>query len=183
MKFSTTPISGLILIEPKLHGDHRGFFVETYHQAKFADAGIHAAFVQANHARSSRGTLRGLHFQRTPHAQGKLVRVTSGEIYDVAVDLRIDSPTFGHWFGVTLSEQNALELYIPPGFAHGYCVTSETADFQYFCTALYAPESEGGVAWNDPALSISWPCKAPILSARDKLWPRLAEQYPGRFPQ
>ncbi|MFZ2956185.1 MAG: dTDP-4-dehydrorhamnose 3,5-epimerase [Candidatus Ozemobacteraceae bacterium] len=174
MKFIETPIPGLVLIEPNVFKDPRGFFMETYHRKKFAEGGIDVDFVQDNHACSGKGTMRGLHFQN-PHPQGKLVRVIVGEVYDVTVDLRPDSSTFGKWHGVELSAENKRFLYVPPGFAHGYCVTSDVAEFVYSCTDFYSPQCEGGIIWNDSELAIPWPIKEPILSPKDKLLPTLAE--------
>lgn len=167
MEFQPTSIPDVILITPQIFGDQRGFFQETYHREKFLAGGIDATFVQDNHSRSAHGVLRGLHYQ-IQQPQGKLVRVLRGEIWDVAVDLRRSSPTFGKWVGVTLDDQKFQQLYIPPGFAHGFCVTSETADVAYKCTNLYLPEAERSLLWNDPALGITWPVDAPILSARDR---------------
>lgn len=177
MPFSFTPtaISGIVLIEPRVFPDARGFFMETYKRSEFAAHGIDEAFVQCNHSRSARGTLRGLHYQREPKAQGKLVRVLSGEIYDVVVDMRKGSSTYGKWLGGVLSVKNKQMLYVPGGFAHGFCVTSDEADVTYMTTAEYAPEFEAGVIWNDPELAIDWPIRNPELSPRDRAWPRLRE--------
>jgi dTDP-4-dehydrorhamnose 3,5-epimerase len=150
MKIIETKSPGVLIIEPKVFGDERGFFKETYHQARYAEAGIPAAgsgFVQDNHSRSQKGVLRGLHFQ-LKHPQGKLVSVASGAVFDVAADVRPQSPTFGQWVGVELSADNHRQLWVPPGFAHGFCVLSDYADFQYKCTALYHPEDEGGIRWD-----------------------------------
>ena len=169
MKFLTTCIPGLVIIEPTVFGDERGFFMETYHAAKFKDAGITANFVQDNHSKSGRGILRGLHYQ-IQHPQGKLVRVVSGEVFDVAVDLRHDSPTCGQWVGEMLSAENKKMLWVPPGFAHGFFVTSESAEFVYKCTELYAPQHERSVRWDDPDLNIAWPLiggAQPLVSAKD----------------
>jgi dTDP-4-dehydrorhamnose 3,5-epimerase len=169
MKFQSTPINDVVLIEPQVFGDARGFFLETWQAKKFAAAGIDATFVQDNHSRSSRWTLRGLHFQ-SEYAQGKLVRVTAGSVFDAVVDLRRSSSTFGKWWGVELSEDNHLMLWVPPGLAHGILVTSQNADFLYKCTELYSPAHERTLAWNDPALAIAWPLPSgttPILSAKD----------------
>ncbi len=174
MEFQPTSIPDVILITPQLFGDQRGFFQETYHCVKFREGGIGDVFVQDNHSRSAQGVLRGLHYQIS-RPQGKLVRVLRGEIWDVAVDLRRHSPTFGKWVGVTLDDQKFQQLYIPPGFAHGFCVTSESADVAYKCTDLYFPEAERSLLWNDPALGITWPVEAPILSARDRSGKLLAE--------
>lgn len=160
-------LPGVVLIEPVIHRDIRGFFLETFHAGKFAAAGLPSVFVQDNHSASIRGTLRGLHLQlRKP--QGKLVRATLGEIWDVAVDVRPDSPTFGRWTAATLSAENSLQLYVPPGFAHGFCVVSERAHVHYKCTELYDPADEVGIAYDDPALNITWPVDQPLLSQRDR---------------
>jgi dTDP-4-dehydrorhamnose 3,5-epimerase len=174
MKFIQTDIEDLIIIEPTVFGDHRGFFIETYHQDRFKENGINETFVQDNHSRSKRGTLRGLHYQLAPYSQGKLVRCTFGSVYDVAVDLRKDSPSFGKSFGIELNEENKKILYVPPGFAHGFYVMSEIADFQYNCTNLYKPEMERGISWNDPKLSIDWPSGEKILSEKDHKNPPFA---------
>lgn len=169
MKFSPTRIPDVVLIEPAVHGDERGFFMETWQADEFARHGIEAAFVQDNHSRSQQGVLRGLHYQ-LPQAQGKLVRVTSGEVFDVAVDLRRSAPTFGHWVGARLSAENKRLLWIPEGFAHGYYVMSEIADFLYKCTSFYAPELGHSIAWDDPDIGIDWPLvggAAPTLSEKD----------------
>ena len=172
----------VLLIEPGRFGDARGYFMETWHQERYAAAGIKLAFVQDNLSRSAHGILRGLHLQH-PNAQGKLVYVLEGEVFDVAVDVRVGSPNFGKWTGAHLSSEDHRQLWIPPGFAHGFCVTSETAMFAYKCTALYSVADELGVAWNDPALAISWPVAEPRLSAKDAALPRLAELDPARLPR
>ncbi|VAW82216.1 dTDP-4-dehydrorhamnose 3,5-epimerase [hydrothermal vent metagenome] len=156
MKISPMAIPEVLLIEPDVFGDNRGFFMETWHRQKYADAGLEVDFVQDNHSRSSRGVLRGLHYQ-LEQPQGKLVRVVTGVIFDVAVDIRRGSPTFCQWVGAELSEENQRQLYVPPGFAHGFCVLSDRADFLYKCTDFYAPEYEHGILWNDPAIAIDWP--------------------------
>lgn len=169
MKFISTRIPGLVIIEPTVFGDERGFFMETFHSTKFKDAGITAHFVQDNHSKSSRGILRGLHYQ-IKHAQGKLVRVVAGEVFDVAVDLRHDSPTCGQWVGEVLSAENRRMLWVPPGFAHGFFVTSDSAEFVYKCTELYSPQHERTIQWDDPQLGIKWPVEPgtrPIVSAKD----------------
>ncbi len=180
MIVTATAISEVLLIEPKVFGDARGFFLESWNAKAFAAAGIPAAFVQDNHSRSPRGVLRGLHYQlRQP--QGKLVRVVAGEVFDVVVDLRRTSATFGRWVGERLSAENKRVLWIPPGFAHGFLVLSETADFLYKTTDYYAPEHERVIAWNDPELAIAWPLAgAPTLSARDAAGARFrdAEVFP-----
>jgi dTDP-4-dehydrorhamnose 3,5-epimerase len=174
MKFEPTDLPGVVLIEPTVHSDDRGFFLEVYHRGKFERGGINETFVQDNRACSVRGTLRGLHAQvRKP--QGKLVTVTRGEIFDVAVDIRRGSPTFGRWFGTTLTASSFRMLYIPAGFAHGYCVVSDEAEVTYKCTALYDPEGEIAIAWNDPTIGVRWPVNAPLLSEKDRLAPRLAD--------
>jgi dTDP-4-dehydrorhamnose 3,5-epimerase len=174
VRFVQTDLPGVLVIEPDVHQDPRGFFLETYHAAKYRDGGIEAPFVQDNHSRSVRGTLRGLHLQ-PGRPQGKLIRVVEGEIYDVAVDVRRRSPTFGRWVAVTLSARNFKQCYVPPGFAHGFCVLSPDAQVEYKCTDLYEPASEIGVAWNDPTLAIPWPIAQPLLSDRDRRNPTLAE--------
>jgi dTDP-4-dehydrorhamnose 3,5-epimerase len=169
MKFINTPINDVVLIQPQVFGDARGFFLETWQREKFLAAGIDATFVQDNQSRSSQWTLRGLHFQ-AEHAQGKLVRVASGSVFDVVVDLRRSSSSFGKWWGVELSADNHLMLWMPPGLAHGMLVTSERADFIYKCSDFYSPGHERTLAWNDAALGIAWPLPAdavPILSAKD----------------
>ena len=170
MNFLTTALEGVMLIEPLAHGDERGFFMETWRADAFARAGIEAAFVQDNHSRSRRGVLRGLHYQAAPHAQGKLVRAVSGAVFDVMVDLRRGSPSFGKWFGAELSAENRRMLWGPPGTAHGFLTLSDTADVVYKCTDFHAPSAEQAIAWDDPGLAIAWPLKPgerPGLSARD----------------
>ena len=175
MNVLKTKLSECVIIQPKVFGDERGFFLETFQADKYADlAGINLPFVQDNHSRSSKGVLRGLHFQKTK-PQGKLVRVVSGVVYDVAVDIRRSSPTFGQWEGVILSEENKTQFWVPPGFAHGFAVLSDTADFEYKCTDYYDPSDEGSILWNDPSLNISWPIDNPILSDKDSSAPRLAD--------
>jgi len=181
MKFLPTGLPGVLLIEPDVFKDPRGFFLETYHERKYAEGGIAGPFVQDNHSYSSRGTLRGLHAQRTK-PQGKLVRAVEGEMFDVAVDIRQDSPTFGKWLGVALSGENFRQLWIPPGFAHGFCVLSERVHVEYKCTDFYDKADEITVAWNDAAIGIAWPVEAPTLSARDAAAPRLAEML-DRLPR
>ena len=164
----------VLLIEPDVFPDPRGFFMETFHSAKYAERGLPAVFLQDNHSRSVRGVLRGLHYQlRQP--QGKLVRVVRGEVFDVAVDIRKGSPYFGKWVGVVLSEENQQQVYIPPGFAHGFCTLSDEADFLYKCTDLYAPGDEYGIAWNDPDIAIEWPQLDYLLSDKDIGNPKLNE--------
>lgn len=176
-KFQDTAIAGVYIIEPQVFGDNRGYFMETYNSEEFKEAGLNMLFVQDNQSKSKKGVLRGLHFQ-TEHSQGKLVRVISGEVFDVAVDLRKGSETYGKWVGVHLSAENKKQFYIPEGFAHGFLVISEEAEFVYKCTDLYHPEFEGGVAWNDPAIGIEWPMeniKEIILSDKDKNRKKLSE--------
>lgn len=170
------------LIKPKVFGDERGYFIETFQQARYAAAGIAGPFVQDNLSRSRHGTLRGLHLQE-PHGQGKLVSVVEGEVFDVAVDVRVGSPSFGRWVGVLLSDKNHYQLYVPPGFAHGFCVTSENALFSYKCTDLYHPETEVGVAFDDPQLGISWPIAAPLVGAKDKANLPLSKIDPAKLPR
>jgi dTDP-4-dehydrorhamnose 3,5-epimerase len=166
MNVLTCDIAGLLIIEPKVFGDARGFFLETYNERRYREAGLDAAFVQDNVSFSRRGILRGLHYQN-PNPQGKLLQVLQGEVFDVAVDVRRGSPTFGKWHGLILSGENKRQFYIPPGFAHGFLVTSESALFQYKCTQLYSPKDEMAVRWDDPAIGIQWPLKEPLLSERD----------------
>lgn len=167
-------IPEVILIEPRLFGDARGYFMETYRASDFRGLGLPASFVQENHSRSERGSLRGLHFQRGAHAQGKLVRVIVGEVFDVAVDARRDSPTFGKWQSITLSGDRPQLLYVPPWCAHGFCVLSDVAEVVYKTTTEYAPEHEDGFLWNDPSLGIEWPIENPTLSERDRHWAPIA---------
>lgn len=169
MKFIRTDIPDVVIIEPRIFRDDRGFFLESYHEKKYREGGIEATFVQDNHSKSLRGTVRGLHAQLR-HPQGKLIRVIEGEIFDVAVDLRRESDSFGHWVGAWLSAENFRQLYVPPGFAHGFCVTSEFAQVEYKCTDFYDPSSEISILWNDPQLAIDWPVEIqsmPILSKKD----------------
>jgi len=174
MRFTPTAIPEVLLIEPDVHKDARGFFLETWHQRKYAEAGITGPFVQDNHSHSGQGTLRGLHAQlRNP--QGKLVRAVEGEMFDVAVDIRRGSPTFGRWVGFSLSGENFRQLWVPPGFAHGFCVLSEWVHVEYKCTDFYDAGDEISVAWNDPRIGIDWPLAAPTLSAKDARAPRLSE--------
>lgn len=164
-----------MLIQPRVYPDGRGFFMEAYKRSEFAAYGISEIFVQSNHSRSSRGVLRGLHYQKEPKAQGKLVRSVAGEIFDVAVDIRRGSPTYGRWQGLALSSERQNMLYIPVGFAHGFCVISEEAEIMYMTTEEYAPAYEAGVIWNDADLAIKWPVIKPQLSERDRNWPRLRD--------
>lgn len=173
--FQPLAIPEVILVEPQRFGDARGFFMETYQYETFAANGIALRFVQDNHSRSAQSVLRGLHYQKAPVAQGKLLKVVVGEIFDVAVDIRRGSPTFGQWVGEILSADNGRLLYVPPGFAHGFCVLSETADLIYKTTDYYHPESEKGIIWNDAQIGVEWPITTPLLSARDQALPSLAE--------
>ncbi len=181
MKVTETNLPGVLLIEPQVFGDERGFFTETYRYERYAEHGITHRFVQDSLSRSKKGTLRGLHLQ-WPKSQAKLVYVLDGEVFDVAVDVRVGSPTFGKWTGHTLSAANHHQLYIPEGFAHGFQVTSETALFAYKCTHAYAPECEVAIAWNDDALGIAWPNRAPELSDKDKHAQRLRDIDPSQLP-
>jgi len=177
-KFIETPIEDLYIIEPTVFGDHRGYFMETYNEKDFKEAGLDMKFVQDNQSKSKKGVLRGLHFQHK-YPQGKLVRVIKGEVFDVAVDLRKNSKTYGKWYGVILSEENKRQFYIPEGFAHGFLVLSDEAEFTYKCTDFYHPEDECGIIWNDPDIGIDWPLEdieEVILSEKDKKWKTLKEQ-------
>ena len=174
-RFTPTDISGVIVIDPPVFPDDRGFFMESYKRSEFAAGGINETFVQCNQSKSARGILRGLHYQKNPKAQAKLVRALSGEIYDVAVDLRKGSSTYGKWTTVILSAENKKMLFVPVGFAHGFCVTSADAEMLYMTTEEYAPDLEAGVLWDDPDLAIEWPVANPVLSARDRAWPRLRD--------
>ena len=178
MNVIKTRLPGVLIIEPKVYGDARGFFLESYQQQRYRDIGIDQPFVQDNHSRSQQGVLRGLHFQRS-RPQGKLVRVTRGAVYDVVVDINPASATCGEHVAVELSAEGHLQLWIPPGYAHGFCVLSDTADFQYKCTDLYYPEDEGGLLWNDPDLDIAWPLSSPLLSEKDQRNPRLTTVLSG----
>jgi len=173
MQVSKTPIDGLLIVEPKKFADPRGVFYEVYSKSRYEQYGI-PSFVQDNHSVSKNGVLRGLHYQTNP-GQGKLVRVTRGEVFDVAVDIRKQSPTYGKWWGLSLSETNNFQLYIPIGFAHGFCVLSESAEVLYKCSDYYSPENERGILWSDPDLAIDWPVKEPILSEKDAVYPRFRE--------
>ena len=181
MNVIETELPGVLLIEPKVFGDARGWFTETFHAERYREHGIDLPFVQDNLSRSTRGILRGMHLQQ-PNPQGKLVWVPDGAVFDVALDVRVGSPTFGKWVGFELSAANHRQLWIPPGFAHGFVVTSETCLFAYKCTALYAPSDEVGVAWNDPDIGIQWPTLDVQLSAKDKVHPRLADIDHARLP-
>ena len=173
LRFVRTEISGVLVVEPVVHRDPRGFFLESWHAEKYRAGGVDAVFVQDNHSQSARDTLRGLHAQH-PRAQGKLVRVIAGEIWDVAVDVRRGSPTFGRHIAAILSAENHRQLWVPPGFLHGFVVTSDAAQVEYKCTEIYRPEDEFCVAWNDPELAIPWPVASPVLSPRDAAAPPLA---------
>ena len=181
MKIEPTPLAGLYVIEPRVFNDARGWFIETYHERSYGQAGLDARMVQANHSHSRRGTVRGLHFQH-PHGQVKLVRVVQGEVFDAVVDIRRGSPTFGQSFSVMLSAGNRRQLWVPLGFAHGFCVTSGTADFVYLCSDFYAPSAERGIRWNDPANGIAWPDLGGaegslVVSAKDAVLPTLADLH------
>ncbi|MFP4642335.1 MAG: dTDP-4-dehydrorhamnose 3,5-epimerase [Chloroflexota bacterium] len=173
--FKNLEIPEVVLVEPRVFGDERGFFMETYKMPDFVAAGIDAHFPQDNHSRSTKGVLRGLHYQNPPYAQGKLVRAVRGEIFDVAVDIRKGSPTYGRWVSAVLSEENKNMLYVPEGFAHGFCVLSDIAEVMYKATNVYSPESEAGIIWNDEELNIQWPIQEPVLSDKDQQWPRLRD--------
>ena len=181
MDITKTSLPGVLMIVPKMFGDARGFLLESYHAQRYAQAGLPQQFVQDNHSRSVQGTLRGLHYQ-LQHPQGKLVRVVVGEVFDVAVDIRRGSPTFGQWFGALLSAENHQQMYIPPDFAHGFYVISETAEFLYKCTDFYAPGDEYGILWNDPMLGIHWPTTDPLLSDKDIQLPLLSQTH-DHLPQ
>ena len=181
LKRIDTRLPGVAVVEPVVHGDARGYFFESFHADKYRALGIDAQFVQSNVSRSARGVLRGLHYQ-WPHPQGKLVSVLDGEVYDVAVDIRRGSPTFGQWAAAMLTAANHRQLWIPEGFAHGFCVVSDGATFMYQCTALYDPAADAGVRWNDPAIGIDWPVGAPQLSAKDASSPLLADVPAARLP-
>lgn len=182
MKFIQTPILGVVVMEPVVHGDHRGFFMETYREDLCRKNNIPVNFVQDNFSRSVYGTLRALHSQN-PYSQGKLVRVVQGEVFDVAVDIRVGSPTFLKWHGEVLSSENRKQMYIPEGFAHGFCVLSEFADFEYKCTSYYAPEYELSIRWNDPEIDIKWPAVERILSEKDRMAPLLCEIPETKLPK
>jgi len=174
IEVSKTPLSGVVVVKTRVFGDARGFFMETFHQQRFESVGLPSNFVQDNQSRSSKGVLRGLHYQ-FPQWQGKLVRVLSGAIFDVAVDIRPDSRTFSQWYGLELNDENRLQLYIPPGFAHGFATLSDLADVAYKCTSLYKPEDEVSLIWNDPDIGIEWPIDKPLVSEKDAAAPRLSE--------
>jgi dTDP-4-dehydrorhamnose 3,5-epimerase len=174
VRFVPTDLPEVLIVEPDVHRDERGYFLETYHSGKYRAAGVQGPFLQDNHSRSVAGTVRGLHLQ-SARPQGKLIRVIGGEIFDVAVDVRRGSPSFGRWVGHTLSAENFRQCWVPPGFAHGFCVVSAVADVEYKCTDLYDPAVEIGIAWNDPTLAIRWPVERPVLSERDTRNSTLAE--------
>ena len=174
MKFEATEIPGVVLVEPTVHGDERGFFLETYHEPRYREAGIAGPFVQDNHSRSAAGILRGLHAQ-APRWQGKLVRCVAGAVWDVAVDVRVGSPTFGRHVAFELSERNFRQLWVPPGLLHGFCVLGESAEIEYKCTDVYVPEDDFSVRWDDPELALPWPVDEPSLSAKDRDAPLLRD--------
>ena len=183
MKIISTPLLGLLVIEPKVFGDRRGYFFESFHEDRYRELGINCTFVQDNMSRSEQGVLRGLHFQ-IKQAQDKLVTVTNGAVFDVAVDVRVGSPTFGQWYGLILSAENHKQMFVPKGFAHGFCVLSPSADFHYKCSDYYAPEHELGVIWNDPDIGIDWPLQGnPMMSAKDQVYTRLAEIPVNLLPE
>lgn len=182
MKIIETNLPGVLIVEPKVFSDSRGYFFETWQKSRYEEVGIKGDFVQDNCSFSTKGVLRGLHYQN-PHAQGKLISVLQGEVFDVAVDIRSGSPTFGQWTAVTLSGDNHLQLWIPAGFAHGFCVLSETAYFSYKCTDLYTPSAEGGIVWNDPDIGIDWPITQVSLSEKDQLYSRLKHVAPEKLPK
>lgn len=182
MNVLETRLPGVLIIEPDVFGDARGFFMETWSQERYREVGLPAGFVQDNLSRSARGVLRGLHFQ-SPHPQGKLISVLEGEVFDVAVDVRTGSPTFGEWVGEVLSSVNRRQLYVPEGFAHGFVVTDDTALFSYKCTEYYHPETERSILWNDPEIGIEWPIGDPILSDKDGRAPRLAAIPSDKLPR
>lgn len=178
-QFERLEIPDVVMIEPRVFCDERGFFMETYKYSEFAAFGIKEQFVQDNYSRSCRGVLRGLHYQNPPKSQGKLVRVIAGEIFDVAVDIRRSSPTYGRWVGVRISAEDMKMLYIPAGFAHGFLAMSDATEVFYKTTDEYSPEHEAGIIWNDPEIGIKWPAEQPVVSPRDSRWPRLAEAVNG----
>lgn len=185
MKIIETTLPGVLIFEPKVFGDERGFFVETFRESVLAEAGLNVTFVQDNQSRSHRGVLRGLHYQ-LQQPQGKLVRAARGRVFDVAVDVRRGSPTFGKWFGTILDDESHRQMYIPPGFAHGFVVLSEVTDIVYKCTNYYHPQSETGIRWDDPAIAIAWPQEILydlVLSTKDRQLPLLKDQLPELFPR
>ena len=174
MKITKTKLSGVLVIEPQVFGDCRGFFKEIYHQPRYKECGIDLDFIQDNYSRSSKGVLRGMHFQKTK-PQGKLIQCLKGEIYDIVLDINKASSTYGKYFATQLNDENHRQLYIPPGYAHGFCVVSEIADVLYKCTDIYDPNDEGGIAWDDPDVGIKWPVIDPVLSAKDLKHPQLKD--------
>ena len=182
MKVEALSLPEVLLISPTVFGDDRGYFMESWNRNRYSQAGIDEDFVQSNVSRSARGVLRGLHYQN-PNPQGKLVYVTEGEVFDVAVDIRPDSPRFGKWAGALLSAENHRQLYVPPGFAHGFCVTSANATFCYLCTTLYDADADASIAWNDPAIGVDWPVENPSLSNKDQQAPLLADVAKDRLPR
>ncbi len=182
MIIEETNLPGVLILEPKVFLDDRGYFLETWNSTRYEQVGIPGPFVQDNISFSKKGILRGLHFQY-PQSQGKLIQVLSGEVLDVIVDIRSGSPTYSQWVGEILSESNHRQIYVPPGFAHGYCVTSETAIFSYKCTDFYNPATEHGIIWNDPDIGIEWPIAQPVLSPKDAVYPRLKDLRPENLPQ
>ena len=182
MEVISTSIEGAMIVKPDVYGDHRGFFMETYQADRYDRCGISTTFVQDNLSYSVKNTLRGLHYQIS-RPQAKLVQAVTGEIYDVIVDIRAESPTFGQWVGVYLSEKNKHQLYIPAGLAHGFCVLSDTAHFMYKCSDVYVPEDEGGILWSDNAIGIDWPVTDPIISAKDAQFPPLGDVPPEKLPR
>ena len=181
MNVIETKLPGVFIIEPKVFGDHRGFFYESWQKKRYEECGITGEFVQDNVSYSRKGVLRGLHFQN-PNGQGKLVSVLQGKVFDVAVDIRVGSPTFGQWEGVILSGENHKQFWVPSGFAHGFCVLSDTAYFTYKCTADYSPEHEGGIRWDDPDIGIKWPIEEVLLSGKDRVHPFLRDMPKAKFP-
>lgn len=181
MEILKTSLPGVLIFQPDVFEDQRGYFMETYHRKKYTEEGLDQSFVQDNLSYSTRGTLRGLHYQY-PNAQGKLVQAVKGEIFDVVVDIRKDSPAFGHWTGVHLSDENKRQLFIPKGFAHGFCVLSNTAFVMYKCSDFYAPESEKGILWSDTDIGINWPVKEPLLSPKDSQYPCLKDISSDNLP-
>ena len=181
MKITETGLAGLLLIEPRYFRDERGYFLECFSKPRYRDAGITDDFVQENHSRSHKGILRGLHFQ-VRHPQAQMVTVMRGRVFDVGVDLRPGSKTFGQWFGAELSDEGACQMYMAPGFAHGFCVLSDTADLHYMVSRIYDHSDEGGLLWNDPDVGIRWPVETPIVGSRDAAYPKLRELGPDRLP-
>ena len=182
INITKTKLPSVLIVEPKVYGDERGYFMELYHTKKYRRAGIEAPFVQDNLSVSKRGCLRGLHYQ-FPNSQGKLVWVLQGSVFDVVVDIRQGSPTFGHWVGTEISDKNKRQVWVPPGFAHGFCVTSESAAFLYKCTDFYAPQQEHSILWNDPTLNIKWPVESPTLSPKDQNGQLLGDVDPADLPR